>query len=176
MAHLVKAMVFPVAMYGCESWTIKKAEHQRIDAFFFFFQNWCFWTMVLEKTLEGPLDCKEIQPVHPKGNQSWVFTGRTDAEADTPKLWPPDAKNWLFWKDPDVGKDWRREKKGTMEDEMVRWHHQLNGHEFEQAPGAGEGQGSLACCSPRGPKESDTTEQLNWLQFHLFDILKATKL
>ena len=94
-------------------------------------KNWCFWTVVLEKTLESPLDCKEIQPVHPKWNQSWIFIGRTDAEAETPTLWPPDAKNWLIWKDPNAGKDWRQEEKGTTEDEMVGWHHQLNGHEFE---------------------------------------------
>ena len=93
-------------------------------------KNWCFWTVVLEKTLESPLDCKEIQPVHPKGNQSWVFTGRTDVEAETPIFWPPDAKSWLIWKDPDAGKDWRQEEKGMTEDEMIRWHHQLNGHEF----------------------------------------------
>ena len=118
--HLVKAMVFPVIMYGCEldykeSWAPK---------------NWCFWTVVLEKTLESPLDGKEIQPVHPKGNQSWVFIGRTDAEAETPILWPPNAKSWLICKDPDAGKDWRHEEKGMTEDEMVGWHHQLNGHEF----------------------------------------------
>ena len=93
-------------------------------------KNWCFWTVVLEKTLESPLDCKEIQPVHPKGNQSWVFIGRTDVEAATPISWPPDAKSWLIWKDPGVGKDWRQEEKGMTEDEMVRWHHQLNGYEF----------------------------------------------
>ena len=91
-------------------------------------KNWCFWTVVLEKTLESPTDCKEIQPVHPKGNQSWMFTGRTDVEAETPILWPPDAKNWLIWKDPDAGKDWRQEEKGMTEDEMVGWHHRLNGH------------------------------------------------
>ena len=127
-------------------------------------KNWCFWTVVLEKTLGSPLDCKEIQPVHPKGDQSWVFTGRTDAEAETPILWPPDAKNWLIEKDLDAGTDWRREEeKGTIEDEMVGWHHRLNGHEFKQALGVGDGQGSLACCSPWGHKESDTTEQqLNW--------------
>ena len=96
----------------------------------------------VEKTFESPFDCKEIQPVHPKGDQSWVFTGRTNAEAETPVLWPPDAKNWLIGKDPDAGKDWRQ--KGMIEDEMVEWHHQLNGHEFEQAPEDGEGQGSLA--------------------------------
>ena len=98
-------------------------------------KNWCFWTVVLEKTLESPLDCKEIQPVHPKGDQSWVFTGRTDAEAEAPTFWPPDVKNWLFGKDPDAGKDWRQEEKGTIEDEVAGWHHQLDGHEFEQVPG-----------------------------------------
>ena len=94
-------------------------------------KNWCFWTVVLEKTLESLLDCKEIQPVHPKGNQLWLFTGRTDAEAEAPILWPPDAKNWLIGKDPDAGKDWRQEEKGMTKDEMVGWHHQLNGHEFD---------------------------------------------
>ena len=111
-------------------------------------KNWCFWTVVLEKTLESSLDCKEIQPVHPKGNQSWVFIGRTDAEAETPIRWPPDLKNWLTGKDPDAGKDWDQEDKGMTEDEMVGWHYRLDGHEFEQAPGVGDGQGSLACCSP----------------------------
>ena len=125
-------------------------------------RNWCFWTVVLEKTLESPLDCKEIQPVRPKGNQSWIVIGRTNAEAEAPILWPPDAKNWLIGKDPDAGKEWRREEKGMTEDEMVGWHHRFNGHEFEQAPGVGDGQGSLACYSPWGPKELDTTEQLNW--------------
>ena len=125
-------------------------------------KNWCFWIMVLEKTVQSPLDCKEIQPVHPKGDQSWVFTGRTDAEAETPILWPPDAKSWLIWKDLDGGKYWRREEKGTTEDEMIGWHHQLNGHEFEETPGVGDGQGGLVCCSPWSCKESDTTEQLNW--------------
>ena len=118
---LVKAMVFLVVMYGCqldykESWVPK---------------NGCFWTVVLEKTLESPLDCKEIKPVNPKGNQSWIFIGRTDAEAETPVLWPPDAKNRLISKDPDAGKDWRRQEKGTTEDEMVGWHHWHDGHEFE---------------------------------------------
>ena len=125
-------------------------------------KNWCVWTVVLEKTLESPLDCKEIQSVHPKGNQSWIFIGRTDAEAETPILWPPDVKNWLIWKDPDAGKDWRQEEKGTTEDEVVGWHHRLDGHEFEQAPGVSDGQGSQACCSPWGHKESDMTERLNW--------------
>ena len=126
-------------------------------------KHWCFWAVVLEKTLESLLDCKEIQPVYPKGNQSWIFIGRTDAEAETPVLWPPDVKNWLTGKDPDIGKDWRREEKETTEDEMIGWHHQLYGHEFEQTPGVGDGQGGLACCSPWGHKESDTTERLNWL-------------
>ena len=123
----------------------------------------CFWTAVLEKTLQSPLDCKEIQPVHPKGNQSWVFIGRTDAEAETPILWPPDAKNLLNGKDPDAGKDWSQEEKGMTEDEMVGWHHRLNGHEFELVLGVGEGQGSLACYSPWDCKESDMTE-VNWIQ------------
>ena len=116
---------------------------------------------MLEKTLESPLDCKEIIPVNPKGNQSRIFTGRTDAEAETPILWPPDVKNWLIWKAPDAGTDWRQEK-GMTEDQMVGWHQWPDGHEFEQAPGVGDGQGSLACCSPRGPKSqtrlSDWTE------------------
>ena len=127
-------------------------------------KNRCFWTVVLEKTLESPLDCKEIQPVHPKGNQSWIFVGRTDAEAETTILWPPDAKNWLIVKDPDAGKDWRQEEKEMTEDEMVGWHHQLNGHEFVQVPGVCDGQGNLECCSSWGHKESDTTEWLNWTE------------
>ena len=152
--RLVKAMVFLVVMYGCweldynESWVPK---------------NWCFWTVVLEKTLESPLDCKEIQPVHPKGNQSWVFTGRTDVEAETLILWPPDAKSWLIWKDPNAGKDWGQEEKGITEDEMVGWHHRLNGHGFEWAPGVGDGQRGLVCCGSWGRKESDMTEQLSWI-------------
>ena len=125
-------------------------------------KNWCFWTVLLEKTLESPLDYREIQPVHPKGNQSWIFIGRTDAEAETPILWPPGAKNWLTGKDPDVGKDWRWEEKGTREDEMVGWHHWLNRHEFESTLGVGDGQEGLVCCIPWGLKELDTTEWLNW--------------
>ena len=125
-------------------------------------KNWCFWTVVLEKTLERPLDCKEIQPVNPKGNQSWIFIGRTDAEAKTLILWPPRVKNCLIGKDPDAGKDWRQEEKETTEDEIVGWHRQLDGHEFELASGVSDGQGSLTCCSPWGRKESDMTEQLNW--------------
>ena len=113
-------------------------------------KNWCFWLVVLEKTLESPLNCKEIQPVNPKGNQSWIFIGRTDVEAEAPILWPPNAKNWIIGKGPYAGKDWRQEEKGTTEDEMVGWHYQLNGHDFELAPGVGDGQGSLVCCSPWG--------------------------
>ena len=125
-------------------------------------KNWCFGTMVLEKTLESPLDYKEIQPVHSEGYQSWIVIGRTDAEAETLILWPPDGKNWLIGKNPDVGKDWRQEKKGTTEDEMVGWHHWLDGHESPWTPGVGDGQGGLVCCDSWGRKESDTTEQLNW--------------
>ena len=125
-------------------------------------KNWCFWTVVLEKTLESPLDCKEIQPVHSKGDQSWVFIGRTDAEAETLILWPPHAKSWLIGKDPDAGRDWGQEEKGTTEDEMTGWHHRLDGHESEWTLGVGDGQGGLACCDSWGRKESDTTERLNW--------------
>ena len=127
-------------------------------------KNWCFWTVLLEKTLESPLDCKEIQPVHPKGNQSWIFIGRTDVEAETPILWPPDAKSWLIWKDPDAGKDWGQEEKGMTEDEIIGWPYWLNGHGFGWTPGVGDGQGSLACCGSWGCKESDTTEHLNWAE------------
>ena len=126
-------------------------------------KTWCFSTVLLEKTIEIPLDCKEIRPVHPKGNQSWIFIGSTDAEAETPVLWPPNAKNWLIWKDPDAVKDWRQEEKWTIENEMVVWYYQFDRHESEQAPGGGDGQGSLVCCSSWGHKESDTTEWRNWL-------------
>ena len=133
--------------------------------------KWCFWTVVLEKTLESPSRVsKEIQLVHPKRNQFWIFIGRTDAEAETPILWPSDVKNRLIGKDPDAGKDWRQEEKGTSEDEMVWWHHQPYGHEFEYALGVGDGQGSLACCSPWVHRELDTTEQMNWTE------LKVTQL
>ena len=134
-----------------EDWTIKKAEHRKL----------MFLNCGVEKTLESPLDCKEIQPVHPKGDQSWVFIGRTDGEADTPILWPPDAESWLIWKDPDAGKDWGQEEKGTAEDEMVGWHHLLNGNGFGWTLGVGDMQGGLACCGSWGHKESDTTESLN---------------
>ena len=133
--RLIKAMVFPVVRYRCESWTLK---------------NWCFWTVVLEKTLESPLYSREIKLVYLKGNQPLLFIGRSDAEAEAPILWPPDMKNWLIGKDPDAGKDLRQEEKGMTEDEIVGWYHWLNGQEFEQAPGVGDGQGSLACCSPWG--------------------------
>ena len=142
-------------MFDCEeSWGLK---------------NGCFWTMVLEKSLESPLDCKEIQPVHPKGDQSWMFIGRSDAEAETPVLGQPHAKSWLIGKDPDAGRDWEQEK-GMTEDEMVGWHHQLDGHEFEWTPAVGDGQEGLACCNSWGRKESDTTEGLDWtelMQCHL---------
>ena len=120
--HTVKMMVFPVAMYRCEELDYKESWAPK---------NWCFWTVVLEKTVESPLDCKEMQPVHPKGSQSWIFIGRTDVEAETPILWPPDAKSWLIWKNPDAGKDWRQEEKEMTEGEMVGWHPLLDGHEFE---------------------------------------------
>ena len=129
-------------------------------------QNQCFWTVVLEKTLESPLDCKENHPINPKGNQFCIFIGRTDAEAETPILWPPNAKNWVIWKDPYAGKDWRREEKGMTEDEMVRCHHRLNGHKFEQALWVGVGQGSLACCGPWRCKESNMTDWLNWTELN----------
>ena len=127
-------------------------------------KNWSFWTVVLEKTLESPLDCKEIQPVHPKGDQSCVFIWRTDVEAETLILWPPDVKSWLIWKDPDAGKDWGQEEKGTTEEELAGWHHRLDGHEFERTPGVGDGQGGLASCNSWGCKELDMTEQLNWTE------------
>ena len=147
--HLVKAMVFPVVMYGCESWTVKKAAHRRIDAF----ELWCW-----RRLLRVP---REIQPVHPKGDQSWVFIGRTDTEAETPILWPPHARSWLIGKDW-CWEDWGQEEKGTTEDEMAGWHHQLDGREFVWTPGIGDGQGGLACCNSWGRKELDTTERLNW--------------
>ena len=152
--RLVKAMVFPVVTYGCKSWTIESWAPK----------NWCFWTVMLEKTLESPLDCKEIQPVHPKGDQSWVFIGRTNVEAETPILWSPDVKSWLIWKDPDARKYWGQEK-ATTEDELVGWHHWLDGHGFGWTLEVGDGQGGLARCSSWGHKESDTTERLNWLNW-----------
>ena len=144
-------MVFPVVMYECENWTIKKAEPWRTDASELW---WC----------RRPLDCKEIQPINHKGNKSWIFIGRIDAEPETLILWPPDTKNWLTGKDSDSGKDWRQGEKGMAEVERVGWHHWHDGHEFEYAPGVGDGQGSLVCCSPWCCKELDTTEWLNWTE------------
>ena len=126
-------------------------------------KNWWFWTVVLEKTFQSPLDSKEIQPVHSKGDQTWVFLGRTGVEAETPILWLPDAKSWVIWKDPDAGRDWGQEEKGMTEDEMAGWHHRLDGHEFGWTLGVGDGQGGLACCDSWGHKESDPTE-LNWTE------------
>ena len=145
-------LVFPVVMYGCESWTVKKVECWRIDGF----ELWC-WRRLL-----SPLDCKEIQPVHSEGDQSWVFFGRNDAEAETPVLWPPHEKSWLVGKDSDAGRDWGQEEKGTTEGEMAGWHHRLDGREFEWTLGVGDGQGGLACCDSWGCKELDTIEWLNW--------------
>ena len=125
-------------------------------------KNWCFWTVVMEKTLESPLDCKEIQPVHPKGDQPWDFFGRNDAKAETPVLWPPHANSWLIGKDSDAGRDWGQEEKGTTEDEMAGWHHWLNGPESEWTQGVGDGHGGMVCCNSWGCKESDMTERLNW--------------
>ena len=155
--HLVKAMVYPVVMYGCESWTVKKAEPQRIDAF----ELWC-WRRLLRFPWTARRSNQSI-----KGDQSWVFIGGIDFEAETPILWPPDVESWLIWKDPDAGKDWGQEEKGTTEDEMVGWHHQHNGHGFEWTLGVGDGQGGLACCGSWGLKEPDTTEQLNWTELRL---------
>ena len=160
---IVKAMFFLVIMYRFKSWTNKEGWTPK---------NWCFWTVVLEKTLESPLDCKEIQPVHSKGDQPWVFFERNDAKAETPVLWPPYAKSWLVGKDSDAGMDWGQEEKGMTEDEMARWHHRLNAHEFEWTPGVDDGQGGLVFCDSWGRKESDTTERLNWTEpritFHVF--------
>ena len=150
--NIVKAMVFLAVIYGFESWIIKKAECWKIDAS----ELWCW-----RRLLRVPWISKEIKPVHPKGNQAWIFIGRTDAEAEAPILWPPDTKNRFIRKDSDAGQDWRQEEKGTTEDDTVGWHHWFNGHESDQVLGNGEGQGSLACCSPQGCKESDTTESLN---------------
>ena len=134
-------------------------------------KNWCFWTVVLEKTLVSPLDCKEIQPVHSEGDQPWDFFGRNDAQGETPVLWPPHVKSWLIGKDSDAGRDRGQEEKGMTEDEMAGWHHWLNGYESEWTLGVGGGQGGLACCDSWGYKESDTTEQLNWTELKTFHVL-----
>ena len=169
-------------MYKAVVWDLKKeiswipvsySQYKESHKASWALKNRCFGTVLLEKTLESPLDCKEIKPVHPKGNQFWIFIGRTNAGA--PILWPPNAKNWLIGKDTDAGKDWRQKGKETTEDEIVGWYHQLDGDEFEQPPGVGDGQGSLGCCNPWGRKESDTTEWLNWqvvriLEFSVFGI------
>ena len=147
---VVKAMVFPVVMYGCESWTIKTAERWRIDTF----ELWCW-----RRLLRVPWTSRRSNQVNPKGDQSWIFIERTDAEAEASILWPPDVKNWLIRKDPAAGKYWRQEEKGMTEDEMVGWHHWLDRCEFEQVLGVGDAQGSLACCSPRGCRESDMSDQ-----------------
>ena len=146
--RIVKAMVFSSSHIWV--WELDHEEGLTL-------KNWCFWTLVLEKTLESPLDSRDIKSINPKGNQSWIFIGRTDVEAETPILWPPEAKNWLIGKDLDAQTDWGQEEKGTTEDEVAGWHHWLNGYEFEQALGDTEGQGSLACCSPWCHKESDVT-------------------
>ena len=144
-----------VTLYLCKMWELDCEESWAL-------KNWCFWTVVLEKTLESPLDCKEIQPVHSEGDQTWVFFRRNDAKAETPVLWPPHVKSWLIGKDSDAGRDWGQEEKGTTEDEMAGWHNQLDGREFEWTPGVGDGQGGLACCDSWGRKELDMTEWLNW--------------
>ena len=155
-------MVFPVVMYGCESWTVKKAERQSIDAF----ELWC-WRRLLRV-----LDCKEIQPVHSEGDQPWYFYGGNDAKAETPVLWAPHAKSWLIGKDSDAGRDWGQEEKRTTEEEMAGWHHWLDGHESEWTPGVRDEQGGLASCDPWGHKESDTTERLNWTELREWSYLE----
>ena len=145
--HIIKAMVFPIVIHRCESWTLKEAEGRRIDVF----KLWCW------RRLVSPFNCKDIKPVNSKGHHTWIFLGRTDAEAEAPTLWPPDAKSWLIWKDPDAGKEWGQEEKGTTKDEMVGWHHWCNGHTFDQTLGNCEEQGSLVYCSPWGRKELNMT-------------------
>ena len=137
-------------------------------------KNWCFWTVVLEKTPENPLDCKEIQPVHSEGDQPWDFFGRNDAKAETPVIWPPHVESWLIGKDSDAGRDWGQEEKGTTKDEMAGWHHWLDGRESEWTPGVGDGQGGLVCCDSWGRKESDTTERLNWTELNWTVWFKTT--
>ena len=154
-------MVFPVVMYGC----VRVGLWRKLSA-----EELMLLNCSVEKTLESPLDCKEIQPIHSKGDQSWVFFGRTDAKAETPILWPPHTKSWLIGKYPEAGRYWGQEEKRTTEDEMAGWHHQLDGREFEWTPGVGDGQGGLACCNSWGHKESDMTERLNWTELIVFNI------
>jgi len=158
--HLVKAMVFPVVMYGCESWTVKKAEHWRIDAC----ELWCW-----RRLFQSPLDCKEIQPVHPK-DQPWVFIGRTDAEAETPVLWPPHAKCWLIGKDSDAGRNWGQEEKGMTEYKMAGWHYRLDGHVFEWTQGVGDGQGGLRA-EIHGVTKSRTRLSA-WVELNWTDVIQ----
>ena len=158
--RLVKAMVFPVVMYGCESWTTKKADRWRIYGF----ELWCW-----RRLLRVPWTARKSNQSILKEIKSWVFIGRTDVEAETPILWPPDAKSWLIWKYPDAGKDWEREEKGMTEDEMVGWHQWFNGHGFGWNVGVGDGQGDVACCGSWGCRESDTTEWLNWTGLSMLD-------
>ena len=139
-------------------------------------KNWCFWSVVLEKTLESFMDCKKVQSVHSKGDQSWLFFGRNDAKTETPVLWPPHVKCWLTGKDSDAGRDWGQEEKGTTEDEMIGWHHRINGHEFEWTPGVDDGQGGLACCDSWGHKESDTTEWLNWTEYVIISLFDRVEI
>ena len=153
---MVKAMVFPVVMYGCESWIKRKLSTEEL----------MLLNCGFEEDSWESLDCKEIQPVNPKGNQSWIFIGRTDAKAETPVLWPPHEKSWLIGKDSATGRDWGQEEKGTTEDEMIGWHHWLDGHEFEWTLGVGGGQGGRACCNSWGRKESDTIERQNWTELN----------
>ena len=159
-------MVFPVVIYGCESWTVKKAERWRIDSF----ELWCW-----RRLFESPLDCKEIQPVHSEGDQPWDFFERNNAKAETPVLWPPHAKSWLIGKDSDAGRGWGQEK-GMTEDEMAGWHHGLDGHKFEWTPEVGDGQGGLACCDSWGRKESHMTEWLNWIELNVQESESALSL
>ena len=158
--HLVKAMVFPVVRYGCESWTVKKAERQRIDAF----ELWCW-----RRLLRVPWTARRSNQSILKEISPGTFFGRNDAEAETPVFWPPHVKNWLIGNDSAAGRDWGQEEKGTTEDEMAGWHHWLDGHESQWTPGVGDGQGGLACCDSWGQKESDTTERLNWIEtYHIY--------
>ena len=150
---------------GLRKFILEREETQREHSSYFdMLKELCFWTVVLDRTLESPLDCKEIQPVHPKGDQSWVFFERTNAKAEIPIHWPPDAKSWLIGKDPDAGRGWGQEEKGMTEDKMAGCHHWLDGHEFEWTPGDSDGQGALACCDSWVCKELDMTEQLNWTE------------